>query len=472
MTAALAWEKIQEAQLPPAVARVGLGEAPMWDIDTKSWYLAQRPVGVGASVNTGPATTFYRAPTPQAGRWVSVPRAQVPPGVAAALYAAHVSGTGDKRATVGGVLWTTDGRGGYWYWSTGGANVSAPVPAPATQPNQVPARPVQPTPQGPSIAGPPPRWVQVRNDRVRADVRQSLDALAARNGDFVNWMQPDGYPVRWMERRWGNAGRVFRAYFYNANDMRPLRGGAGYGLNPQLSPVGFGPSPATLTNRPQTRDFSNAIRDENVHCPSGCVAIGTAGARGYGALNPQLAPAGFGSAADDLSAFNATVQAGDMYLAGGQYIDAVNSFKAAGQVGVSTVGPEIDAQTNGASVANTQQAWKLNSDLQSIGGFIVTVADATKASLLAHTMQALYVAAIAMPSAVPPSGPPAPGPSPGPNPGPNPMPPTPVPPSGGATTGPATPTDYTAPILIGAGVLAVGIVGWAWYTRPNRRLAA
>jgi hypothetical protein len=87
-------------------------------------------------------------------------------------------------------------------------------PPPAKQPGPAPPRP-PPSPQR------PPRWVHVPTPQFSADLRASLDALATRDGDFVNWAMFNEVPVRIMERRWGRAGRIYRAYYYNFNDLPP-----------------------------------------------------------------------------------------------------------------------------------------------------------------------------------------------------------------------------------------------------------
>lgn len=87
-----------------------------------------------------------------------------------------------------------------------------------------------------------------------------------------------------------------------------------------------------------------------------------------GAGSVRVLRYGMGSAATDLAAFNASVAAGDAYLAAGEFGSAVTAYQAAGNAGVTVVGPEIDVQTNGLSKAVTQQAWAINGNLAAVSG--------------------------------------------------------------------------------------------------------
>lgn len=108
---------------------------------------------------------------------------------------------------------------------------------------------------------------------------------------------------------------------------------------------------------------------------------------------------GLGDAAGDLSAFNLSVGAGDTYLNAGEYDNAVTAYQAAGQSGVTTIGPEIDVQTGGASKPLTQQAWAINGNLASVTSSGASASDAQNAQGFARQMQNLYNQAIALPAA-------------------------------------------------------------------------
>jgi hypothetical protein len=101
-------------------------------------------------------------------------------------------------------------------------------------------------------------------------------------------------------------------------------------------------------------------------------------------------PTGLGDAAGDLAAFNLMVSNGDTALAAGNYDTAVQDYQAAGSAGAVTIGPEIDAQTGGASTSYTQHAWTANGQLAAIPSSGATAANAQAAQLLAHNMQSWY----------------------------------------------------------------------------------
>jgi hypothetical protein len=70
------------------------------------------------------------------------------------------------------------------------------------------------------------------------------------------------------------------------------------------------------------------------------------------------------------------IQAGDAYYNAGQFQDAITAYKAAGQSGATTVGPEIDLGGAGAVTQKfTQKAWVINGGLQSRTGTDQQAAD-------------------------------------------------------------------------------------------------
>lgn len=103
---------------------------------------------------------------------------------------------------------------------------------------------------------------------------------------------------------------------------------------------------------------------------------------------------GLGSAQSDLDAFNASITAGDTYLAAGEYSSAVTAYQAAGNAGVTVLGPEIDTQTNGLSKALTQQAWAINGNLAAVTGTDASAAQSAQG--FARQMQNLYVQGIGL----------------------------------------------------------------------------
>ena len=102
---------------------------------------------------------------------------------------------------------------------------------------------------------------------------------------------------------------------------------------------------------------------------------------------------GLGSASGDLSSMNASLDSANGLLTAGNYPDAITTYKAAGQNAVTTLGPEIDAQTGSASVSFTQQAWVLNDALASISG--TAQVDAESAQAIAGQMRDLYTQGLA-----------------------------------------------------------------------------
>ncbi|MGH2997694.1 MAG: hypothetical protein ACRDNM_00180, partial [Gaiellaceae bacterium] len=123
-------------------------------------------------------------------------------------------------------------------------------------------------------------------------------------------------------------------------------------------------------------------------------------------------PSTLGDVAGDKASFDSQIAQGDSALSTGAYGQAVTFYQAAGNLGATTLGPEIDAQTNGASQAITQQAWGLNTNLATIvNDATAGQSDAQNAQGVARQMQALYEQALAM--APPTPNAPAPTPSSG-----------------------------------------------------------
>ena len=117
---------------------------------------------------------------------------------------------------------------------------------------------------------------------------------------------------------------------------------------------------------------------------------------GVGAVSPAGAAARFAHSVADLAALQSSVFAGDMYLQGGEFGSAVGAYQAAGQAGVTTVGPEIDlAGAPNTTQPITQQAWTINGQLAAIGASSPVLADATRAQGFAKQMLELYQQAIA-----------------------------------------------------------------------------
>jgi hypothetical protein len=201
--------------------------------------------------------------------------------------------------------------------------------------------------------------------------------------------------------------------------------------------------------------------------------------------------AGFGAPYDladsDMQSMQAQLAAADQLYAqqiltlpispSGSWLgDVIAQYQSVGAFGVSKVAPDIDgAGQPQATQPLTQQAWTLNASLQALptsGQDNQRAAgNATNAQALATQMVALYQGAIASGKAALGGGPTPPVPPvpvppvpvpPGPGPGPGPLPPKPTP---AAAAG----SSYTAPILLGASALGLGIVGWALVQRRRRR---
>lgn len=116
----------------------------------------------------------------------------------------------------------------------------------------------------------------------------------------------------------------------------------------------------------------------------------------------RLPPRRVGAAADyaqsttDLAnQVSAVIAAGDTYMNATppEYDAAISSYKAAGQAGASSLGPEIDRAGQAAFTSPlTQKAWTLNGELALTTG--ATVEAARSAQSLAKQMEALYAKAI------------------------------------------------------------------------------
>jgi hypothetical protein len=203
---------------------------------------------------------------------------------------------------------------------------------------------------------------------------------------------------------------------------------------------------------------------------------------GVGTL-PQLQTALSGlqgqQTGDAAASFYASKQAGDTYKTagdGGQagaYDSAVDAYKAAAQGSVSSTGvsgelTSADATTTASTY--TQQAWAINALLNSSAinstnstGTAATQSDAQQAQGYVTQMLNFYIkgaqAAIAANQ--------SPAPTPGPSPAPAPAPIVPAPTPAAASA----PTNYTKPILVSAGLLGAGLVGWALYKRYGNPMA-
>jgi hypothetical protein len=129
--------------------------------------------------------------------------------------------------------------------------------------------------------------------------------------------------------------------------------------------------------------------------------------------NYGLGRVGFGDAASDLGVFDTFVARGDASLGAGDYPTAVIAYQVAGQNGATQIGPEIDAQTGGASQPLTNQAWSINTNLAAVnngtnaasgnptGSVLPGQADAQQAQGFVRQMQNLYHQAISTPPAGP-----------------------------------------------------------------------
>jgi len=108
-----------------------------------------------------------------------------------------------------------------------------------------------------------------------------------------------------------------------------------------------------------------------------------------------LAPAMAQSQADLENQVVAVVAAGDTYMNATppEYAQAISAYKAAGQAGATSVGPEIDlAGASAVTQPMTHQAWTSNGDLQALSG--TDQATAASAKLYITNMVALWQQAI------------------------------------------------------------------------------
>lgn len=101
------------------------------------------------------------------------------------------------------------------------------------------------------------------------------------------------------------------------------------------------------------------------------------------------------SAKDALAAMRSLLAYGDARLSLLDWDGAVEGYKVAGSLGVSTVGPAVDRETDGRSKDATQKAWALNASLAvtSSTPFNATPArpsDAVTAQKTAQKMLSLY----------------------------------------------------------------------------------
>lgn len=153
-----------------------------------------------------------------------------------------------------------------------------------------------------------------------------------------------------------------------------------------------GPAPQGLGATPKLFDDGNWYVMQPIG--GGASASWIDRGRGVGAPEARVLRYGLGSAADDLSAFNSSLAAGDTYLAAGEYGSAVTAYQAAGNAGVTVLGPEIDTQTGGLSKALTQQAWAINGNLAAVTGTDASAAQSAQG--FARQMQNLYTQGIGL----------------------------------------------------------------------------
>jgi hypothetical protein len=178
---------------------------------------------------------------------------------------------------------------------------------------------------------------------------------------------------------------------------------------------------------------------------------------------------GLGTAADFDAAdkqlvalVSAAITVGDTLFAANDFTHAVAAYQDAGQQGVEQVGPAIDkAGAPNVTQPLTQSAFKLNGPLHDktvVGdpNTVVTQLQAFGAQQIAKNMQGLYAQAIVAGRVALGQQPPPPPPQP-------PQPPQPP---------PAAETSYTVPILVAAGAISLGVIGWAVYTRRGARGAS
>jgi hypothetical protein len=117
--------------------------------------------------------------------------------------------------------------------------------------------------------------------------------------------------------------------------------------------------------------------------------------RGIGAT--AVAPDVFAKSATDLATMNTVISAGDSGTTSSNWQGAVSSYQAAGQQGVTVIGPEtVNASAAASGIVGPiiQQAVTLNSTLQALNNSSSNSTDATTAQNLVKQMSALYAQAI------------------------------------------------------------------------------
>lgn len=162
-----------------------------------------------------------------------------------------------------------------------------------------------------------------------------------------------------------------------------------------------------------------------------------------------------------------SVVQGDWLISQANYYAAIGMYKQAGDYGAVTLGPEIDAAgAPNVTQPYTQQAWQINNDTlapiaqQDDQNAAVTAQSSAK-SIAANYQSAIAAGLAALQQPNPPAPPRPPQPPGPPKPPAPPQPPQPPPPA-------SSQTDYTVPILVGAGVVGAGIIAWALKTRKKR----
>jgi hypothetical protein len=106
-------------------------------------------------------------------------------------------------------------------------------------------------------------------------------------------------------------------------------------------------------------------------------------------------PSSLGDVPTDKAGFDNSIAIGDTALAAGNWGAAITAYQSAGNLGATTLGPEIDAQTAGASQPITQQAWGINTTLATLPtDSSATAQDAQAAQGLVQQMKGLYEQAI------------------------------------------------------------------------------
>lgn len=216
-------------------------------------------------------------------------------------------------------------------------------------------------------------------------------------------------------------------------------------------------------------DMPYSDRDQAGHCDPWQSTSSLGAPAGLGDINA------FAQAKVDLdAAFGQGQAAAAASVAQGDYSGAVQSLQAIGQaaVGAGGIAGEIDAAgAPSATQPLTHQAWSTNALLAAVNGTAATILDAQTAQSLIVQMYSFYNQAIT--AGVQALGGTPPQPTPPPLPGVVTCPDGSVHPAGyicpvlPPKPAGAPASDYTAPILIGAGVLGAGIIGWAAIARSK-----